>query len=194
MPFGPRRTVKRALREALARRIPLTPPTRPGSRAVAFVGAGGSGKTLCATRLAAAYAARSDLAVNIVDLQDGRPDGDPLAAPGTLNVVDTPAVSPGSPADVKKLATELRRLGSLEVHVAVPATLSAAAVRTLLDGLAPLKPAAIMLTHLDEVEHAGPVVNEAIARSIAISYTSDGSAPEGFGPADPAALAARVLA
>ena len=77
-------------------------------------------------------------------------------SPDAAEVIDTAAVSPGSPAEVKRLAAELRRLRRPEVHVAVPATLSSNAVRTLLDGFAPLRPAAIVLTHLDEVGHAGP--------------------------------------
>jgi flagellar biosynthesis GTPase FlhF len=194
LPLEPRRTLKRALREALARRIPLSPPVAAGGRAIAFVGAGGSGKTLCAARLAAAYSAHSDLDVSAVTLDARAAEARPASTDRTLTVIDTAAVSPGSPADVKRLATALRRLGSPEVHVAVPATLSGNAVRTLLDGFAPLRPAAIVLTHLDEVGHAGPVIDEAIARGIAISYTSDGSAPDGLAAADPAALAARVLA
>ena len=177
-----------------ARRLPAAsrsaPPVCAGGRAIAFVGAGGSGKTLCADRLAAAYREHSDLDVSAVGPGEARRD----AGDATLTVIDTAAVSPGSPADVKRLAAELRRLGRPEVHVAVPATLSGNAVRALLDGFAALKPAAIVLTHLDEVGHAGPVIDEAIARGIAISYTSDGSAPDGFAPADPAALAARILA
>lgn len=195
--FTPKRTLKRAVREALARRVPLAPPVASGGRAIAFAGAGGSGKTLCAARLAAAYEQHSDLAVTALSVDALAPraiPAPPAAAERALTVVDTRAVSPGAPADVKKLAAALRRLGSPEVHVTVPATLSKLAVRALLDGLAPLKPAAIVLTHLDEVGHAGPVVDEAIARGIPISYTSDGSAPDGFAPADPAALAARILA
>jgi flagellar biosynthesis GTPase FlhF len=108
-----------------------------------------------------------------------------------VTVVDTPAVSPAAEADTRALARQLRRLGHCEVHVTVPATLSASAVRRLLDGLAPLKPTAIALTHLDEVDHAGPVIDEAIARGVALSYCSDADAVV---RADPAALAARVLA
>jgi flagellar biosynthesis GTPase FlhF len=53
-----------------------------------------------------------------------------------------------------------------------------------------VKPAAIVLTHLDEVDHAGPVIDAAIVRGLAISYCSDADA---IVPADPAALAALVL-
>ena len=190
LPLQPRRTIKRAVREALARRIPLAPPVPAGGRAIAFAGAGGSGKSLCAARLASAYAQHSDLPVGVIGLGDTRP----AAGERRLTVIDTDAVSPSAPADVKKLASALRRMGGPEVHVTVPATLSSAAVRTLLDGYAPLRPAAIVLTHLDEVAHAGPVVDEAIARGIPISYTSAGGAPDDFALADPAALAARILA
>ena len=48
-----------------------------------------------------------------------------------------------------------------------------------------------MLTHLDEVDHAGPVIAEAIARGLEISYCSDADAVV---PADTTALAAGVLA
>jgi hypothetical protein len=215
LPFGPTRRLKRVLGEALARRIPIAPPVAAGGYAIAFVGAGGSGKTLCAARLATAYAQHSDLEVTVtslataergaalrellesgpLDVLDARSMGpDRAFGERVLTVVDTPAVSPAAPGEVKKLAAELKRLGSPAVHVAVPATLSTVAVRALLDGFAALEPAAIVLTHLDEVAHAGPVIDEAISRGIAISYTSDGSSADGFAPADAAALAARVLA
>jgi flagellar biosynthesis GTPase FlhF len=201
------------VRDALARRIPLAPAASPGARAIAFVGAGGSGKTLCASRMATAYARGSDLGVTVmsfttpaqraalgelldrdVEVLDARSAGPHRSfGDGMLTVIDTPAISPAAAGEVRALAAALKRLGRPEVHVAVPATLSRVAVCGLLDGLAALRPAAIVLTHLDEVAHAGPVIDEAIARAIAISYTSDGSAMEDFKPTDPAALAARVL-
>ena len=189
VPFAPKRPLKHLVRQGLAARIPLLPPPAPGTRTIAFVGAGGSGKTLCATRVAAAYDAASDLDVDLVELAAGEVP-EPVSG-SVVTVVDTPAVSPAAEADTRALARQLRRLGDCEVHVTVPATLSAAAVRRLLDGLAPLKPTAIALTHLDEVDHAGPVIDEAIARGVALSYCSDADAVV---PADPAALAARVLA
>jgi flagellar biosynthesis GTPase FlhF len=214
VPFGPKRALKHVVRDALARRIPLPPAATPGAKAIAFVGAGGSGKTLCAARMATAYARSSDLAVAVmsfgnharraalgelldptVEVLDARAAGPHFAfGDGVLTVIDTPAVSPAAAGEVRALAAALKRLGRPEVHVVVPATLSSVAVRGLLDGLAALRPTAIVLTHLDEVVHPGSVIDEAIMRAIPISYTSDGSAPEGFKPTDPAALAARVLA
>ncbi|MGI9100463.1 MAG: hypothetical protein ACR2H2_18560, partial [Solirubrobacteraceae bacterium] len=190
VPFGRNRPLKHLVRDALAARIPLAPPVAPGRRTIAFVGAGGAGKTLCVTRLAAAYAGGSDLGVRVLNLAGGLPGPD--AGGPVLTVVDTPAVSPAAGAEaLAALARQLRRLGPCDVHVVVPATFSAAAVRRLLDGLASLKPTAIVITHLDEVDHAGSVLDEAIARGLALSYCSDARA---LTPADPAALAARVLA
>jgi flagellar biosynthesis GTPase FlhF len=190
VPFAPNRPLKHLVRDALAARIPLAPPVAPGRRTIAFVGAGGAGKTLCATRLAAAYAAGSNLDVRVLNLAGGLPGPDD-AGP-VLTVIDTPSVSPAAGAEARAaLARQLRRLGPCDVHVVVPATFSAAAVRRLLDGLAPMKPAAIVITHLDEVDHAGPVLDEAIARGLALSYCNDARR---LTPADPAALAARVLA
>jgi flagellar biosynthesis GTPase FlhF len=190
VPFAPNRALKHLVRDALAARIPVAPPAGAGRRTIAFVGAGGAGKTLCATRLADAYAEGSDLEVRRVDLTGDAPAA-PAAAGHVLTVVDTAAVSPASGADARALVRALRRIGPCEVHVAVPATLSAPAVRRLLDGLAACKPVAIVLTHLDEVDHAGPVIDAAIARGLALSYCCDA---EGLLPADPAALAAQVLA
>jgi flagellar biosynthesis GTPase FlhF len=189
VPFAPNRALKHLVRDALAARIPLAPPVPAGRRTIAFVGSGGAGKTLCATRLAAAYADSSDLEVRLLELASGQ-FPEPPAAGHIITVVDTPAVSPASGADARALARQLRHVGPCEVHVAVPATLSAPAVRRLLDGLAAVKPTAIVLTHLDEVDHAGPVIDAAIARGLALSYCNDAGA---IAPADPAALAALVL-
>lgn len=189
VPFAPNRALKHLVRDALAARIPVVAAAGAGRRTIAFVGAGGAGKTLCATRLAAAYADGSDLEVRLVELVAGQVP-EPAAAGHVLTVVDTPAVSPASGADARALARQLKRVGPCEVHVAVPATLSASAVRRLLDGLAAVKPAAIVLTHLDEVDHAGPVIDAAIARGLALSYCNDAGA---IAPADPIALAALVL-
>jgi flagellar biosynthesis GTPase FlhF len=189
LPFAPNRAVKHLVRDALAARIPVPAPARTGRRTIAFVGAGGAGKTLCATRLAEAYTEASDFEVRLLDLAGGEP-AEPAAVGHVLTVVDTAAVSPASAADARALMRTLRGIGPCEIHVAVPATLSAPAVRRLLDGLGGVKPAAIVLTHLDEVDHAGPVIDAAITRGLPLSYCCDADA---LVLADPAALAAQVL-
>ena len=57
----------------LARRIVPAPALPPGGAAIAFVGAGGSGKTLCSAALATAYRRASTLSVTVIALDS--PDG-----------------------------------------------------------------------------------------------------------------------
>jgi flagellar biosynthesis protein FlhF len=219
LPFGSPRGLKRLVRLALARRIRVHGPRAHGAAVIAFVGAGGSGKTLAAARLAAAYAARSDLDAVVVALRPGdggarlralletadvpvevvetaADGGDRVAGAGSnaLVVVDAPAVSPGDAAAVEALASELRRMEVSEVHVCTPATMSAAAAAALLAAYAPLRPAAIAMTHVDETPQVGAVVELAVAGGPPLSFVGRGSDPaSGLELADPAALAALVV-
>jgi len=210
--------VRAAVAAALARRIPLAPLPAGSGRAVAFVGAPGAGKTRCAAALAAAHA-QAGHTVRVVALDaddDGaeltrllaphgvevQPAGSPSAAraaieeapAGALVVLDTPAVSPGDAAAVARLAGRLGRAGAGETHVALPATLSAAAAREQLERLAPLKPDALALTHADATDHVGAIVELACTSALGLAYVADGRAlPGGLTHADPAALAERLL-
>ncbi|MEA2459665.1 MAG: hypothetical protein QOC95_2637 [Thermoleophilaceae bacterium] len=219
LPFSSPRRLRRLARQALARRIPVAAPPAPGGRSLAFAGPGGSGKTLCTARVAAAYAAGSDLPVVCLALRpaDGgaelksllEPLGVGVTAVGSgeearayvagalshaLVVVDTPAVSPGSAAEVAMLGDELRTLGVGEVHLTLPATYSAAVAAELAERLDPLGPTHVALTHMDETSHVGGLVDFAIAAGRPLSYTSGGTeVPGGLEPADANDLAALVL-
>jgi flagellar biosynthesis GTPase FlhF len=218
LPFGTPRQLKRLVRQALARRIPVQGPRALGGGTLVLAGAGGSGKTLTTARLAAAYAAGSDLDVVVLALRprDGgaelagllHPAGVPVEvfesaadakarlaeiSDRTLVLVDTPAISPGDEEGVKALASDLRRLKG-EVHLCIPATLSAAAAKRLIAAFAALKPAGIALTHVDETPQVGAVVELAIASGPALTFVGRDTGLEGgLEIADPAALAALVL-
>ena len=207
-----------AVRRALARHLPLVPARRAGGLATAFVGAGGAGKTRCAAGLAAAYA-RAGLPVLCLALApaDGgaelagllSPLGVPVepvataaaartrlrqAPAGALVVLDTPAVSPADPAAIARLAAQLEPLGLDEVQLVVPATLSAAAAQELQQALEPLRPSGIAVTHADATRHLGAVVELACTSRLPLAYTAAGAAgADGFAPADPVALAERLL-
>ncbi|HEX2105594.1 MAG TPA: hypothetical protein VHF51_18215 [Solirubrobacteraceae bacterium] len=220
MPFGSPRGLKRLVRAALARRIPVAGPRALGGAVIAFAGAGGSGKTLTAARLAAAYAANSDLDVVALALRprDGGAELRGLLAPAgvevevvesaadakarvaeagdrALVVIDTPAISPGDEDALRALASELRRIKRAEVQLCMPATLSAAAAERLVGALRPLRPSGIVLTHVDETPTVGAVVELAIAGGPPLSFVGRDTALEGgLDLADPAAIAALVLA
>jgi flagellar biosynthesis GTPase FlhF len=219
MPFSPHLSLDRLVRETLARRIPVQSTWTRRGRTIAFVGPGGSGKTVCTARLAAAYADGSDLPVVCLTLRplDGgatlrallEPHGVAVHAiddPGgarariagarehALIVIDTPGVSPAAPADVERLADELGRIGVYQIHLALPATVGAHAADDIVRGLAPLGISRIALTHADETGHVGPAVGLAIRSGRPLSYISSGSGVAGaILPVNPQALASIIL-
>jgi flagellar biosynthesis protein FlhF len=219
LPFGSPRKLRKLVRQALARRIPVagTPPV--GGRSLAFTGPGGSGKTLCTARLAAAYASGSDLPVICIALRpaDGGAELRALLEPlgvgvtvvesgeqarahvaGALShalvVVDTPAVSPGDTAEVGRLGADLETIGLDEVHLALPSTYSSAVAAELAERLAPLRLTHVALTHLDETTRVGALVDHVIDAGRPLSYVSQGTeVPGGLEPADPLDIASLVL-
>lgn len=219
LPFTQPRQFKRLVRQTLARRIPVMSALPPGGRFLAIVGTGGAGKTQLCARLAAAYSQGSDLPVVVLALRpaDGGAGLSRLLEPvgvtvhlvenhqearariaGTAEValclLDTPGVSPRKADEVRALGAELERIRPGEVHLALPATTSAPAARELLTALGPLGASHIALTYADVTEHAGAVVDVAVAMGTALSYVSSGTGEDGaVEPADPAGLATSLL-
>jgi flagellar biosynthesis GTPase FlhF len=206
-PFAPESDLRELTRQALARRIVAAPPS---SRVIAFVGAGGAGKSLCAERMASVYAERSSLPVVHVALGTEADAAArallPLAVPvvraetaeearavireqrdRALVVIDTPTA--GDADAVATLATQLEQIGDVEVHLTLPATLSRRAAEDLLGRLEALKPARLVLTHASETAHLGPVLDVALAAGIPISYVVDAD----LMPAEPDRLAEGLL-
>jgi flagellar biosynthesis protein FlhF len=219
MPFSSHSSLERLVRETLARRIPVQSTWTRRGRTIGFVGPGGSGKTLCTARLAAAYAAGSDLPVICLTLRprDGGAElsslldpygvhvhavDDPAEARAriagarehALIVIDTPTVSPAAPGEVVRLAEDLERIGVYEVHLTLPATVGAHAADDVLRGFAGLGVSRIVLTHADETGHVGPAVGLAIRSGRPLSYISSGTSMDGgLLPVNPHALASIIL-
>jgi flagellar biosynthesis GTPase FlhF len=213
LPFAQPRALKKLIRTALARRLPVMADLGGDARTIAFVGAGGAGKTSAAERLAAAYA-RADADVVVVALRsmDGgsglasrlEPQGVSVIAADTaeqvarrlagrevgLTIVDTPAAGPSDRAAVGRIADDLRTLGIDEVHLALPATLSAAAADELASALAPLGITHIALTHADQTTRPGAPVELAVSGRHALSYVCT---REEIAPLDPDAIAKQLL-
>lgn len=219
-PFGPARGgLKRQVRATLARRIPVQSGFGDAGRTLALVGPAGAGKTRTAAGLAAAYAAGSELPVVTLSLRPPdvgaelasllephsvavRPVQDGASARahvGTragraLVVVDTPATSPRDRQAIAALAGDLRAAGVTEAHVVLPATMAAPVARAALAAFGPVSPAALLLTHGDETDHIGPLVELAIEQGLPLSFLVSGpSVGADLQPADPAAVAARLL-
>jgi flagellar biosynthesis protein FlhF len=219
LPFTPDGDLRAAVRGALARRIPVAELPPPGGRAIAFVGAGGAGKTRCVAGLASAHAQAGALPVVCLTLaaaDDGAeltrllaPHGvtvEPISTPAAartrlararedaLVVLDTPAVSPGDARAIAELASGLVPLALDETQLVVPAPLSAGAAAELRERLAPLRPTGIAMSHADTTDHLGPVVELACACRVPLAYVADGLAlPGALAPADPLRIAEGLL-
>jgi flagellar biosynthesis GTPase FlhF len=213
LPFAQPRGLKKLVRTALARRMPALADLGPDRRVIAVAGAGGSGKTALIARLAAAYsAADHEVVVVALDSRDGgcavaaelEPLGVSVIAASDaaqaarrlrhreplVTLVDTPALGAGASRAAARLAPELRALGCTEVHLALPATISAAAADELSAALAPLGLTHLALTHADETARPGAPVELAIRTRRPLSYVAS---RDEVVPADPAALAAQLL-
>ena len=184
---------------ALARRLTVAPVS--GARAVAVVGAGGSGKTAVIARLALAYAAARHLPVAVIALRSKdsgaelarllAPAGVPMWATddvegaaarianlrrGALVLVDTPALPPQMRTDpfvADAFAADLDRLGLDEVHFALPATLAGEVAREMLVASRAVGADRIAVTHSDATARLGMPVELAVESGLPISYLAD---------------------
>jgi flagellar biosynthesis GTPase FlhF len=219
LPFSSPAQLENLVVDALAKRIPVRPLMGTGGRVVAFVGPGGSGKTRCLARLAAAYGARSDLPVACVSLRpaDGGTELSMLLGPAgvpthavtdaasareritalrenALVLIDTPGVSPRAEAELRALQVELDSLGVDEILVTVPATMGAGPARELVSGIRRLRPTGMALTHADETTHIGTAVGLAVDTGLPVAYVARGTLiSSGLRPADGEELARALL-
>ncbi len=218
LPFVAGGDLREAVRRTLARQLASLAMPPSGGSVVAFVGAGGSGKTRCVAGLAAAYQGTSTLETSCLAVtpEDGGSELNGLlrahgiavraAEQGAgaawlatvrdagLVIVDTPAVRANDEASVSALAAEVAALAPDHVLVALPATLSAAAARQLLGRLAPLQPTGIVVTHVDETDQLGVAVDLASDSRLPLAYLHDGlELPGALVPADPQDIAGRLL-
>ncbi len=193
LPFSQPRSLKRLIRTALARRLPVMGDLGGGPRTLAFVGPGGAGKSSAAEQLAAAYA-RAGADVALLGLNESVDVGQAARRlkrrRAALTIIDAPAAGPADREAIAGLAHHLRTLGVDEVHLALPATLSAAAATELSRALAPLGITHVALTHADQTAHPGAAVELAMTSRRPLSYVCTRGE---IAPADPDALAKQLL-
>ena len=218
VPLSTGAKLRKLVATELARRIPVSSVRNATGRVVAFVGAGGAGKTHCVGHLAAAYAQSSGQPVACVALRprDGGSELALLLAPAgvpmrvatdgpsaaahvaalrahALVFVDTPAAQPRAKGDLRTLQSELRAIGADEVLLTLPATSSAAAAEDLITATRRLGVSGLALTHADETDHLGPAVGTAIATELPFAYVSKQANGSSLRPAAADELATALL-
>jgi flagellar biosynthesis GTPase FlhF len=191
LPFAQPRALKKLIRTALARRVPLMGDLGGEPRALAFVGSGGAGKSTAAEQLAAAYTSvGADVALISLNGDAGQVAKRLKRRKPALTIVDAPAAGPADQPAIARLAEDLRTLGVDEVHLALPATIGAAAAAELSRALAPLGITHVALTHADQTAHPGAAVELALTSRRPLSYTCT---REEIAPADADTLAKQLL-
>ncbi len=216
------------LQRTVGRELTIGSPIRTQSgdrRVVALVGPTGVGKTTTVAKLAAgfriearrrvglltidtfriaavqqlrAYAEIMDLPMEVVEKPEQmRPALDRLGDVD-LVLIDTAGRSPRSDARIDQLVDLLRSAQPDETHLVLSSTSSASAIRLALQGFAPVRPTAAILTKLDETRQTAAVISAVVAsdqfQGVPLSYTTNGQqVPDDIATADAESLLSRLL-
>ena len=200
--------------------------THPGERrVVALVGPTGVGKTTTVAKLAAgfriearrrvglltidtfriaavqqlkAYAEIMDLPMQVVEKPGEMQQALDRLGDVDLVLIDTAGRSPKSDARIDQLVELLRSAQPDETHLVLNATSSASATRLALQGFAPVRPTAAILTKLDEAPNTVGVLSTLASSEqcsgIPLSYITNGQqVPDDIAPADAEMLMSRLL-
>ena len=200
--------------------------THPGERrVVALVGPTGVGKTTTVAKLAAgfrieakrrvglltidtfriaavqqlkAYAEIMDLPMQVVEKPDEMQSALNLLGDVDLVLIDTAGRSPKSDARIDQLVELLRSAQPDETHLVLNSTSSAAATRLAIQGFAPVRPTAAILTKLDEAPSTVGVLSKLASNEqfsgMPLSYITNGQqVPDDIAPAEAEMLMSRLL-
>jgi hypothetical protein len=214
LPFGSPRAIKRLVRAALADRLRTLGRRGTGAACLAVAGPAGAGTTTVVAHLATAYARAAVLPVVVIALRcedhgeelrsrlagldvDVQAAADGAQArriaarsAGAMVLVDLPPVAVGAPSALAELAADVGALAPDELHLAMPATQSAAAADELAGHLDPLGLTHIALTRMDETQRPGAGLGFCLASGRPLSYLG---ARDGITPASAAAVAQLLL-
>jgi flagellar biosynthesis protein FlhF len=196
--------------------------TNGACRRVALIGPPGGGKTTTIAKLAAHFGLRMRKRVALVSFDTHRPGthdqtrryaeliGVPAVAAQTVSgvrealqrlpesdlvLIDTPGVGWRDRGRFARLAALLRAARPDEVHLTLPASLSARVQQQAAQTFAPLGVSRLVLTRLDEAVGLGAVLNVIDRLSIGVSYLAGGQrVPTDLEEAQRERLAELVLA
>lgn len=193
-----------ALREQLEQRFRVVPELGlPGTeqRTVAFVGPSGAGKTTSLVKLAFQHGVAQRVPLQILSIDTLRIGAaeqlgayarilgvgfQPVATTAALEqaleecrtkklvLIDTPGYGASEQEEAAELREFLARNPHVEVQLVLPANLRPAAVATALARFEMFHPAKLLLTHLDDVETPGAVLDTALRSGLPLSFLSKG--------------------
>jgi flagellar biosynthesis protein FlhF len=186
-------------------------PGRAGGPVVVMVGPTGGGKTTSMVKLASKWAAlNSSLPARLISLDVDRPGAreqlHALARPAIRHsflkaleslpaiiadlrekeclLIDTPGFMAHSVAQAELLAKVLKGCPDLDVHLVIPAYMSAPDFKNTIERYRVFQPAKLLVTKLDEAQAFGTAFSMAAHSGLALSFLADGPrVPEDLHPA-----------
>ncbi|ODS53928.1 MAG: hypothetical protein ABS36_12045 [Acidobacteria bacterium SCN 69-37] len=209
----------RALRRALSAELePLSGAPADYERCEIFVGPPGVGKTTTIAKIAAQERVRHRRALNLVSadgfragaIEQLRSYAEVLAVPfraarsaeelqAALTharnpiLVDTPGRS-AADGEATRMFEVLCQRRHVRTHLVLAADTSAPVARRVFDRYAPLAPARVVITKLDECESVTPLLSVVREQGLPVSYLTTGQRiPDDLWRATPASLAAALL-
>jgi len=222
--LGDARSIQQALRQSIAKMIPVAGGvdlSAGSTRRVALVGPAGGGKTTTLAKLAAHFGLRLRKRVTIVSLDTQRLGsneqvrryaeiiGVQMHAAQTvadvrgvlretagvdLVLIDTHGVCAGDREHFARLAAMLRVAHPDEVHLVLPASMTASIQARMGQRFGPLGVSRVVLTHLDEAIGLGVVLNAIEKLEWGLSYVSTGeSVPNNLEEACPERVAQLIF-
>jgi flagellar biosynthesis protein FlhF len=192
---------------------------------VALVGPTGVGKTTTVAKLAAgfriearrrvglltidtfriaavqqlkAYAEIMDLPMEVVEKPNQMQPALDRLGDVDLVLIDTAGRSPRSDARIEQLVELLRSAQPDETHLVLSSTSSTSTIRSAVEGFAPVRPTAAILTKLDESPYTAGVLSAIVATDdfpgVPLSYTTNGQqVPDDISTADAESMLSRLL-
>jgi flagellar biosynthesis protein FlhF len=91
-----------------------------------------------------------------------------------LILIDTPGFCPADADDLSDLAGWVKRSATLDIQLVVPATLRPSVIQRTIERFSALRPSKLLLTHADEVESPGTLLDISMRSGLALSYVSNG--------------------
>ena len=166
-----------------------------------FVGPPGAGKTTTLVKLAVKYGIAQRSSLRLLSTDTLRVGGseqlanyariigagfDALDTPSALKgaleenaskklvLIDTPGYGPSDTAEAEQLAAVVRKTADIEVHLVLPAFLTASSMSSFIERFQIFNPKKLLFTHLDEVDKLGAVLELARKSGLALSFFGTG--------------------